>query len=102
MEDGSLALVEDVLDDDDASVPSSPQRPTLASGLNIFLVHPFAPNSSSSLSPLASSFQPGDSSMGRSKARRWANEDLDVSDTERSPVSSPTFYLDIVHQGSQL
>jgi hypothetical protein len=37
--------------------------------------------------------------MGRSKARRWADED---SDTERSPVNSPTSYLDAICQGSQL
>jgi hypothetical protein len=37
--------------------------------------------------------------MGRSKARRWADED---SDTERSPVNYPTSYLDAICQGSQL
>jgi hypothetical protein len=62
-------------------------------------VLPSAPNLSSSLSPLASPFHPGDSSMGRSKAHRWADED---SKADRSPVSSPTSYHDAVHLGSQL
>ena len=96
MEDESLVLVED------ASAPSSPQRHDPASGLDIFHLHPSAPSPSSSLSPLASPFHPGDETMGRSKARRWADEDLDDSDAERSPVTSPTSYLDAVRQGSQL
>jgi hypothetical protein len=71
-------------------------------GLDIFLVHPSAPSSSSSLTPFASSFHPRDGLMGHSKARRWADEDLDDSDVERSPVTSPTSYLNTVHLGSQL
>jgi hypothetical protein len=102
MQDRSLVLIEDILDDDDASVPSSPRRPTSASGLDIFLVHPSAPSASSSLSPFFSPFHPGDGSMGRSKAHRWADEDLDDLDAERSPVSSPSSYLDVVCLGSQL
>ena len=97
VEDESLVLVEDVSDDEDASAPSSQQRPHPASGLDIFLVHPSAPSPSSSLSPLASPFHPRDGSMGRSKARRWADEDLDDSDAERSSVTSPTSYLDAVY-----
>jgi hypothetical protein len=87
MEDESLVLIEDILDDE----------APLASGLDIFLVHPTTPSQSSSLSPLASPFYPGVGSMGRSKVRRWADED---SDAERSPVNSPTSYLDAVCQGS--
>jgi hypothetical protein len=86
VEDESLVLVEDVLDDE----------APLASGLDIFLVHPSAPSMSSSLSPLTSPFYPGVGSMGRSNARRWVDED---SDTERSPVNSPTSYLDAICQG---
>jgi hypothetical protein len=52
------------------------------------------------LSPLTSPFHPRDGSMGHPKARHWADEDLDDSDAERSPVSSPTSYLDVVRQGS--
>jgi hypothetical protein len=99
-EDRELVLIEEVLDDEDASAPSSPQRTTPASGVDTFLVHSSAPSPSSSLSPLTSPFHPGDGSMGHPKARLWADEDLDDSDAERSPVSSPTSYLDVVRQGS--
>ena len=92
-----MVLVEDVSDDEDASAPSSSQQPDSASGLDIFLVHPSAPSPSSSLSPLASPFHPGDGSMGRSKARHWVDEVVDDSDAERSPVTSPTSYLDAVY-----
>lgn len=40
--------------------------------------------------------------MSRSKARRWAEEDLDASDVEVSPTISPTTYLDTVRRGPQL
>ena len=43
VEDESLVLVEDVSDDEDASAPSSSQWTDPASGLDIFLVHPSAP-----------------------------------------------------------
>lgn len=36
--------------------------------------------------------------MGRSKARRWVD---DNSEAERSPVSFQTSYLDVVRLGSQ-
>ncbi|XP_066354611.1 extensin-like [Miscanthus floridulus] len=55
-EDGELVLIEDVLDDEDASAPSSPRQTTSVSGLDTFHVHPSAPSPSSSLSPLASPF----------------------------------------------
>jgi hypothetical protein len=99
MQDGSLVLIEDVLDDDDASTPSSPQRPALASGLDSFLVCPSAHNLSSSLSPSPPPCTLGTAQWGCSKARHWADED---SEAERSPVSSPTSYLDAVRLGSQL
>jgi hypothetical protein len=42
-EDRELVLIEDVLDDEDASAPSSPQRTTPASGVDTFLVTPPRP-----------------------------------------------------------
>jgi hypothetical protein len=47
------------------------------------------------LYPPSPPFHPGDGSMGRSKAHRWADED---SDAERTPTS----YLDAVRLGSQV
>lgn len=40
--------------------------------------------------------------MGRSKASRWAEEDLDASNAELLPVISPTPYLDAIQRGPQL
>jgi hypothetical protein len=53
LQDGLVILIEDVMEDDDASAPSSPLRPATASGVDIFLVHPSAPSLSPSLSPFA-------------------------------------------------
>jgi hypothetical protein len=98
LQDGLVILIEGVMEDDDASAPSSPLRPATASGVDIFLVHPSAPSLSPSLSPFAP-FHPRDGALGRPKARRWADEDSEV---EGSPVSFPTSYLDAVHLGSQV
>jgi hypothetical protein len=50
-------------------------------------------------SPPCQPFHLGESSMGRSKAHRWVEEDLDESDAELSPAISPTPYLDAVRWG---
>ncbi|XP_066351731.1 lysine-rich arabinogalactan protein 19-like [Miscanthus floridulus] len=50
-----------------------------------------AATSPSSLSPFAQPFHPRERSRGRSKARRWAEDEdglLDVSDTERTSTAS--------------
>jgi hypothetical protein len=91
-----MVLVEDVLDDEDTLAFGSPRRPHLAVGPDTYLVRPSAPSPSSSLSSHASLFYPGDGPVGRSKARRWANEDFDGSKAMVSPVSSSTSYLDAV------
>ena len=72
-----------------------------ASDLNAFLVHPSTPalSPSSTISPQAAPFHPGSSAAGRSKARRWADDDLlDDSDAEEVQTTSMTPYLDAVRQ----
>ncbi|XP_066324610.1 uncharacterized protein [Miscanthus floridulus] len=73
-----------------------------ASDLEAFLLHLSIPalSPSSTLSPEAAPFHPGGSAVGRSKARRWADDDdlLDDSDAEAMPTTSMTPYLDAVHR----
>jgi hypothetical protein len=95
-----VVLVEDVSDDEDALAFGSLRRPHLVAGPNIYPVRPSVPSPSSSLSPHASPFYPGDDPVGRSKARRWADEDSDGSEAVVTPVSSTTSYLNTVLRGS--
>ncbi|XP_066385508.1 uncharacterized protein [Miscanthus floridulus] len=71
-----------------------------ASDLDAFLIHPSAPalSPSSTLSPQAAPSHPWSSAAGRSKARRWADDDLlDDSYAEEVQTTSMTPYLDAVH-----
>lgn len=87
-----------------------------ADPLNAFLVDPSGPRddgswtnrsrsslrSSSSLPPYAAPFHPWGTSVGRSKARCWADDDLGNSDVEASSTVYPSTYLDAVLREPQV